>query len=142
MEPSKGNIKGRRKTSEQNKETRSYFTWNLEIKRVLVEVLRDQRYLGNKSDGAWKKVSYNIASAKLSSNFKVQVTWENVKNQIKLQRSWHKVISDILSQSGFDWDGTKYMITIGDENAWNEYVSVSSILYYYFVSVTSIPYNI
>ena len=34
------------------------------------------------------------------------------------------------------------MITIGDENAWNEYVSVSSILYYYFVSVTSIPYNI
>ena len=85
------------------------------MKRVLVEVLRDQRYLGNKSDGAWKKVSYNIASAKLSSNFKVQVTWENVKNQIKLQRSWHKVISDILSQCGFDWDGTKYMITIGGE---------------------------
>ena len=73
--------KGDRK---KKKETRSYFTWNLEIKRVLVEVLRDQRYLGNKSDGAWKKVSYNIASAKLSSNFKVQVTWENVKNQIKL----------------------------------------------------------
>ena len=131
--------KGDRK---KKKETRSYFTWNLEIKRVLVEVLRDQRYLGNKSDGAWKKVSYNIASAKLSSNFKVQVTWENVKNQIKLQRSWHKVISDILSQSGFDWDGTKYMITIGDENAWNKYISVSSILYYYFVSVSSIPYNI
>ena len=70
--------------TKKKEETRSYFTWNLEIKRVLVEVLRDQRYLGNKSDGAWKKVSYNIESAKLSSNFKVQVTWENVKNQIKL----------------------------------------------------------
>ena len=62
MEPSKGNIKGRRKTSEQNKETRSYFTWNLEMKCVLAEVVGDKRNLGNKSDKAWKRVAYNIAA--------------------------------------------------------------------------------
>ena len=62
MEPSKGNIKGRRKTSEQNKETRSYFTWNLEMKCVLAEVVGDKRNLGNKNDKAWKRVAYNIAA--------------------------------------------------------------------------------
>ena len=34
------------------------------------------------------------------------------------------IVSDILSQSGFDWDSTKYMITVENEIAWNEYVKV------------------
>ena len=38
-------------------------------------------------------------------------------------------MESILSHSGFDWDDTKYIITIDDENAWTEYVSVSSIIY-------------
>lgn len=33
-----------------------------------------------------------------------------------------KIASDILSQSGFDWDSTKYMINVENKNAWNEYV--------------------
>nr|KYP44705.1 Putative nuclease HARBI1 [Cajanus cajan] len=118
------NLKGKRKMTERNnEETRSYFSWNLEMERVLADVLRDQRSLGNKSDGAWKRVAYNAAAVVLSTNFKIQVTWENVKNRIKLWRSWYGVVSDILSQSGFDWDGTKHMITVDNENAWNEYVN-------------------
>ncbi|KHN13713.1 hypothetical protein D0Y65_021789 [Glycine soja] len=46
---------------------------------------------------------------------------DNVKNRIKLWRSWYGIVSDILGQSGFDWDGTKHMITVENENAWNEY---------------------
>ena len=112
------------------------------MEHLLTEVLRDQRKLGSKSEGAWKRVAYNTSATKLYANFKVQVTWENVKNQVKLWRSQYGVASDILSLSEFDWDDTKYIITVGDENAWNEYVSVSSILYYYFVSVSSVLYNI
>ncbi|KAG5054389.1 hypothetical protein JHK85_006899 [Glycine max] len=112
------------------------------MERVLVEVLRDQRNLGNKSDRAWKRVAYNTTLAMLSVNFKVQVTWENAKTWVKLWRSWYGVVSDILSQSGFEWDDTKYMITVGDENAWNKYVSVSSVLHYYFIGVSNILYNI
>ncbi|XP_020237168.1 uncharacterized protein LOC109816531 [Cajanus cajan] len=124
MESSKANLKGKRKMTERsNEETRSYFTWNLEMERALADVLRDQRSLGNKSDGAWKRVAYNAAAVMLTTNFKIQVTWENVKNRIKLWRSWYGVVSDILSQSGFDWDGTKHMITVDNENAWNEYVN-------------------
>ncbi|KAG5088888.1 hypothetical protein JHK86_001500 [Glycine max] len=54
----------------------------------------------------------------------VNVTSNNVKNRIKLWTSWYGIVSDILGQSGFDWDGTKHMITVENENAWNEYCTV------------------
>ena len=41
------------------------------------------------------------------------------------------IVSDIL-QSGFDSDGTKHMITIGNENAWKEYVNVQSFVFSLF----------
>ncbi|KAL5149783.1 hypothetical protein HKD37_13G036536 [Glycine soja] len=104
-----------------DEETRSYFTWNLEMERVLADVLRDQRNLGNKGDGGWKRSALNVAAAMLSTSFNVNVSSDNVKNRIKLWRSWYGIVSDILGQSGFDWDGTKHMITVENENAWNEY---------------------
>ena len=54
---------------------------------------------------------------------------DNVKNRFKLWRTWYEIVSDILSQSGFDWDNTKYMITIENEIAWNEYVKVVNHLF-------------
>ncbi|RZC25492.1 hypothetical protein D0Y65_004261, partial [Glycine soja] len=114
----------RKVLGKNNKETRSYFTWNLEMERVLADVLRDQRNLGNKGDGGWKRSALNAAAAMLSTSFNVNVTSDNVKNRIKLWRSWYGIVSDILGQSGFDWDGTKHMITVENENAWNEYCTV------------------
>ncbi|KAH1228222.1 hypothetical protein GmHk_10G028253 [Glycine max] len=40
---------------------------------------------------------------------------DNAKNCFKLWRTWYGIVSDILSQSGFDWDNTKYMITSHEE---------------------------
>ncbi|KAH1206039.1 hypothetical protein GmHk_16G046593 [Glycine max] len=88
-------------------------TWNLEMEHVLVDVLRDQRNLGNKGDGNWKALAYNIAAQILSKRFGVH---------LMAIITWYGIVSDILSQSGFDWDSTKYMITIENEIAWNEYV--------------------
>ncbi|KAG5154416.1 hypothetical protein JHK82_012385 [Glycine max] len=51
----KNKSSGKRKMSSED--TRSYFAWNLEIERVLADVLRDQRNLGNKGDGNWKAVA-------------------------------------------------------------------------------------
>ncbi|KAH1198473.1 hypothetical protein GmHk_18G052045 [Glycine max] len=116
----------RKVLGKNNKETRSYFTWNLEMECVLDDVLRDQRNLDNKGDGGWKRSALNAAAAVLSTNFNVNVTsTDNVKNRIKLWRSWYGIVSDILGQSGFDWDGTEHMITVENENAWNEYCTAS-----------------
>jgi hypothetical protein len=133
--------KGKRKRDESNivekkEDVRGYFTWNLEIERVFAEALRDQRSLGRQSDGAWKAVAYNAAADVLSARFNVQLIGDNVKNRIKLWRGWYGIVSDILSQSGFDWDAPKCMINVEDENAWNEYVKVfhtsNSLSYFSF----------
>ncbi|KAL5150035.1 hypothetical protein HKD37_13G036744 [Glycine soja] len=86
-----------------------------------LEIPTDQRNLGNKGDGGWKRSALNVVATVLSTSFNVNVTSDNVKNRIKLWRSWYGIVSDILGQSGFDWDGTKHMITVENENAWNEY---------------------
>ncbi|KAL5158742.1 hypothetical protein HKD37_15G043152 [Glycine soja] len=116
----KNNSSGKRKMSSED--TRSYFSWNLEMEHVLADVLRDQRNLGNKGDGNWKAVAYSTATQILSKRFGVHLMADNIKNHFKLWRTWYGIVSDILSQSGFDWDSTKYMITVENEIAWNEYV--------------------
>ncbi|RZC09155.1 hypothetical protein D0Y65_015768 [Glycine soja] len=105
-----------------SEDTRSYFTWNLEMECLLTDVLRDQRNLGNKGDGNWKEVAYSIVAQILSKRFGVHLMEDNVKNHFMLWRTWYGIVSDILSQSGFDWDSTKYMIAVENEIAWNEYV--------------------
>ena len=63
----KNKSSGKRKMSSED--TRSYFAWNLEMERVLADVLRDQRNLGNKGDGNWKAVAYSTAAQILSKLF-------------------------------------------------------------------------
>ncbi|XP_014631497.1 uncharacterized protein LOC114411236 [Glycine soja] len=92
----KNKSSGKRKMSSED--TRSYFTWNLEMERVLTDVLRDQRNLGNKGDGNWKAVAYSTAAQILSKRFGVHLMADNVKNRFKLWRTWYGIVSDILSQ--------------------------------------------
>ncbi|KHN09944.1 hypothetical protein glysoja_049082, partial [Glycine soja] len=123
MESSNEKMTSKRKVlGKNNEETRSYFTWNLEMERVLADVLRNQRNLDNKGGRGWESLALNTAAAAvLSTSFNVNVLSDNLKNRIKLYRLWYGIVSDILGQSGFDWDGTKHMIIVENENAWNEY---------------------
>ncbi|KAJ1375853.1 hypothetical protein SESBI_50554 [Sesbania bispinosa] len=79
---------GKRKMVESSIEdkkddTRSYFTWNLEMERVLADVMRDQRNLGRKGDGNWKAVAYNTAAHVLSNRFKVQLIGDNLHEEAR-----------------------------------------------------------
>ncbi|KAG5154241.1 hypothetical protein JHK82_012210 [Glycine max] len=84
------------------------------------------RYRNRKGDGdgGWKRSALNAAAAVLSTSFNVNVTSDNVKNRIKLWKSWYDIVSGILGQSEFDWDDTKHMIAVENENAWNEYCTI------------------
>ena len=139
----KNKSSGKRKMSSED--TRSYFAWNLEMECVLADVLRDQRNLGNKGDGNWKAVAYSTAAQILSKRFGVHLMADNVKNRFKLWRTWYGIVSVILSQSGFDWDSIKYMITVENEIAWNEYVNVVNhlfnFIYYSIVVIICVVIN-
>lgn len=122
----KGKKKDRSNVGDEKEDVRGYFTWNLDMERVLAEALRDQRSLGRQNDGVWKTLAYNAVAGVLSTRFNVKLNEENIKNHIKLWRRWYRIVGIILGQSGFDWDDTKCMITVKDENAWDEYVKVFS----------------
>ncbi|XP_020417961.1 uncharacterized protein LOC18781005 [Prunus persica] len=90
--------------------------------RSLAEILREECQMVHKGDGGWKSVAYNTAAAILSAQYNIEVSADNIKNRVKTWKRFYAVVSDILSQSGFSWDATKKMITIDEENVWNEYV--------------------
>jgi len=85
MESSNEKMTSKRKVlGKNNEETRSYFTWNLEMERVLADVLRNQRNLDNKGGRGWESLALNTAAAVLSTSFNVNVLSDNLKNRIKL----------------------------------------------------------
>jgi hypothetical protein len=123
--------------TEDEVDEKSYVHCSLDMECALADILRE-RNIGNKSDAGWKTVAYNSASSKLSSQLHIDITADNVKNRIKTWKKLYGIVSDILSQSGFSWDATKKMITVDDDNAWQEYIKVRFILdRYYFYEFNS-----
>ncbi|CAN6571670.1 unnamed protein product [Malus baccata var. baccata] len=92
---------------ENEGEDNNYFRWNVDMERALVDILREERRLGNKGDGGWKTTDYNSAAAILSAQFDIHITADNIRNRVK---SWKK------------WDATKKMISVDEDLAWQEYV--------------------
>jgi len=78
-------------TVEKKEDVRGYFTWNLEMERVLAEALRDQRSLGRQSDGAWKAVEL--------LKVKNQHHWQrNNNNSHKIETNLHRMTANSKSQ--------------------------------------------
>ena len=103
MESSNEKMTDKRKVlGKNNEDTRSYFTWYLEMERVLADVLRDQRNLSNKGDGGGTRSALNDAAAVLFTSFNVNVTSDNVKNRIKLWRSWYLIGSMVLQVTSLE----------------------------------------
>ncbi|CAN6721257.1 unnamed protein product [Malus baccata var. baccata] len=59
---------------ENEGEDNNYFRWNVDMERVLADILREERRLGNKGDGGWKTAAYNSAAAILSAQFDIHIT--------------------------------------------------------------------
>ncbi|KAI5324268.1 hypothetical protein L3X38_033341 [Prunus dulcis] len=66
------------------------------MERSLADILREERQIGHKGDGGWKVVAYNTVAVILSTQFDIE--------------------------SGFNWDATKKMISVDEDNVWDEYV--------------------
>ncbi|XP_062014132.1 uncharacterized protein LOC133730587 [Rosa rugosa] len=98
-----------------------YLHWNPEMDRSLADILRSERKSGHKSDGRWKTEAFTSVALKMSAKYNVNVTNDNVKNHLKGWKRTYGVVYDILSQSGFNWDSERKMLTVDDDNVWNDY---------------------
>ncbi|CAL8162663.1 unnamed protein product [Prunus armeniaca] len=103
-------------------EDKNYFQWNISMERELADILREERSLGHKGDGGWKAIAYNTNVNILAAQFNLQISADNIRNRVKSWKKFYGVVSDILSQSGFNWDSTKKMISVDEDHVWEEYV--------------------
>ncbi|KAB2602935.1 hypothetical protein D8674_003940 [Pyrus ussuriensis x Pyrus communis] len=67
------------------------------MKRALVDILCEERRLGNKENGGWQTAAYNSALSILSSQFDIHV-----------------------KSCGFRWDPTKKMISVDEDYIWKD----------------------
>ncbi|KAB2634428.1 hypothetical protein D8674_038291 [Pyrus ussuriensis x Pyrus communis] len=61
------------------------------MKRALVDILCEERRLGNKENGGWQTAAYNSALSILSSQFDIHV---------KSWKKFYAIVSDILTFVG------------------------------------------
>ncbi|KAK9276332.1 hypothetical protein L1049_005864 [Liquidambar formosana] len=50
------------------------------------------------------------------------ITPDNIRHRVKLWKKYYGIVSDILAQSGFNWDASKQMITVDEDSAWKDYI--------------------
>ncbi|RXH88099.1 hypothetical protein DVH24_042170 [Malus domestica] len=101
----KPRIKKKKQEIETKGEENNYLRWNIDMKRALVDILREEQRLGNKGNGGWKTAAYNYVLAILSSQFDIHLTTDNIRNHVK---SWK------------NWDPTKKVISVDEDYIWKE----------------------
>ncbi|XP_050373335.1 uncharacterized protein LOC126790987 isoform X2 [Argentina anserina] len=98
-----------------------YLQWNPEMDSRLADILKSERQQSHKGDGGWKSEAFTSAVLKMSTIYNIHVMKDNVKNHLKGWKRTCGVVSDILSQSDFNWDSGRKIITVDDNNVWSEY---------------------
>ena len=86
------------------KAKRVYLTWTDEMDATLLAVLVEHHNNGDHSQNGWKLHVYNVAIKNVCDNCNMDITKKNISSRCKTFDKHYKVISKILSQSGFGWD--------------------------------------
>ncbi|KAK6936898.1 Myb/SANT-like domain [Dillenia turbinata] len=89
-----------------------HMRWTAEMDSCLSKILVEQVRLGNKSksDKELKPAAYVAAVAGLNERFQQEFTRDNVIYWIKTWKKLYSVMRELLTHSGFCWDGTQKMI--------------------------------
>lgn len=93
----------------------------------LGKILVDQVRKGLKVDKVFLTEAYNTAVSAVNAKFGLHLTKFNVKNRLKTWKKQFEQLKEILSHTGFKWDGTKKMI-IANDSTWNDYIRVCCLL--------------
>ncbi|KAL2627879.1 hypothetical protein AAZV13_07G199000 [Glycine max] len=97
------------------------FRWTVAMDHWLGKILVDQVRKGLKVDKVFLTEAYNTAVSAVNAKFGLHLTKFNVKNRLKTWKKQFEQLKEILSHTGFKWDGTKKMI-IANDSTWNDYI--------------------
>ncbi|XVF04897.1 hypothetical protein REPUB_Repub05bG0124600 [Reevesia pubescens] len=105
--------------SDVAKDKGKYILWTDEMDRCLTEQLVEQVTLGNKLQKSFKPVAFRAALSVLNKKFSLDLTAENIRNRLRTWKKQYRLVKELLSQHGFEWDERQKMV-IADDSEWRE----------------------
>jgi hypothetical protein len=90
---------------------------------MLLEILAEEAFKGNKPSSTFRAKSFIKVAIKISQNFNVQCEPKHVDNHLKTVKNEWGIITKLKNKSGFGWDDCLKMITVS-KDVYNEEVKV------------------
>ncbi|OMP08266.1 hypothetical protein COLO4_06628 [Corchorus olitorius] len=106
------------------KDKGKYISWTDEMDQCLTEQLVLQVTLGNKLQKSFKPVAFKAALSVLNKKFSLDLTTENIKNRLKTWKKLFRLVKELISQNGFEWDERQKMV-IGNDSEWRQCILVN-----------------
>ena len=100
-----------------------HFTWSKPMSHMLLEILVEEAFKGNKTSSTFKAESFVKVATKISQNFNVQCESKHVNNHLKTEKKEWRIITQLKNKSGFSWDDCLKMITVS-KDVYDEEVNV------------------
>ncbi|XP_061360841.1 L10-interacting MYB domain-containing protein-like [Gastrolobium bilobum] len=95
--------------------------WTPTQDQYFLELLLSHVHKGNKTGKAFGRKTWADMTEQFNSKFGFKYDVDVLKNRYKRFRKQYNEMKMIVSQNGFQWDGTLYMI-IADDKTWDEYI--------------------
>ncbi|XVE59852.1 hypothetical protein DITRI_Ditri05aG0080200 [Diplodiscus trichospermus] len=105
--------------SDVAKDKGKYILWTDVMDQCLTEVLVEQVTLGNKLQKSFKPVAFTAALSVLNKKFSLDLTAENIRNRLRTWKKQYRLVKDLLSQQGFEWDERQKMV-IANDSEWRD----------------------
>ncbi|XP_007015359.2 PREDICTED: uncharacterized protein LOC18590030 isoform X1 [Theobroma cacao] len=105
--------------SDVAKDKGKYILWTDEMDQCLTEQLVQQVTIGNKHQKSFKPVAFRAALSVLNKKFSLDLTTENIGNRLRTWKKQYRLVKELLSQRGFEWDEGQKMV-IANDSEWRE----------------------
>lgn len=109
----------RRLETQQQEQSRA--RWTTSLTKILVELMVDQVYKGNKHNNLFNKKAWKYICDEFYKRTSLKWDKEQLKNRYSVLRRQYAIVKSILDESDFSWDETTGTITANDE-VWAEYI--------------------
>lgn len=97
--------------------------WSIPMDKCLIEALVVQAKNGNRVDKCFNENAYTAACVAVNTHFNLNLNNQKVINRLKTLKKRYKVIKDILSQDGFEWNPDTEMIECDHDELWKRYIA-------------------
>ncbi|PPR94902.1 hypothetical protein GOBAR_AA25773 [Gossypium barbadense] len=81
--------------------------------------LVEQVTLGNKLQKSFKQVALKAAVSIINKKFPFDLTTENIRNRLGTWKKKYRLVKDLLSQHGFEWDERQKTV-IANDSEWRQ----------------------